>query len=65
MNRQVHCWTGRLEHAEAVHGWGSDEYWKAYDLPSATCMLPDGHAGPHEFMDDSNITVRFADKEQP
>ena len=24
-----------------------------------TCMLPDGHDGPHEFDRDDEITVRF------
>jgi len=26
----------------------------------STCMLPDGHDGPHEWTPDDEITVRFA-----
>ena len=48
--RVVHCWEG-----------GSDDE----DGMSQTCMLPDGHAGPHEWSRDDQVLVAFpgADKE--
>lgn len=58
--RVLHCWKDRLAWIEDVHGHGSDEWCAAYDKPSATCMLEDGHDGPHEFMPDSDIAVSFA-----
>lgn len=30
---------------------------------STTCMLPDGHDGPHEWSRDDEITIRFAPAE--
>lgn len=36
--------------------------WEVPDWPSeqnATCMLLDGHDGPHQFTPDAEITVRF------
>lgn len=54
-----HCWMGRLEHAEETYGPSSDEALRAFDEPG-TCMLPDGHAGPHEFTPDDQITITFA-----
>jgi hypothetical protein len=34
------------------------------DGDGSTCLLPDGHDGPHEFTDDADITVTFAEKEE-
>jgi hypothetical protein len=30
------------------------------DEGRSTCLLPDGHDGPHEFTPDTEIVVRFA-----
>jgi hypothetical protein len=43
--REVHCWEPGPE---------------ADDGCSTTCMLMDGHAGPHEWTRDDEIQVRFA-----
>lgn len=52
-----HCWIGNSEVVE----WGSDAWAEAFNNP-ATCMLLDGHEGPHEFVPDSEIVVSFEDK---
>lgn len=59
----MHCWTGNDEAAEQEHGFGSPEWAEAYQEP-ATCMLPHGHEGPHEFTPDDRIGVTFADDNQ-
>lgn len=53
----VHCWAGYLESLE----FGSEEWVEAFDKGDATCLLPDGHEGPHEWTPDSDIMVRFDD----
>jgi hypothetical protein len=35
------------------------EFYDDWDLPAGTCLLPDGHDGPHEFTDDSDIIIQF------
>jgi hypothetical protein len=58
----AHCWQDRREFVMEVFGPGSDEHeltW-ADGWRNGTCMLLDGHAGPHEFEDDEDITLQFA-----
>ena len=55
----VHCWKDQLEDAEERFGVGSDEWAAAYDSPGGTCMLSDGHDGPHEFTSDDRVVVSF------
>ena len=45
------CWMGRAEHEEAAG--------RSWDGPGQTCMLDDGHAGPHEWTGDDGIVVEF------
>lgn len=45
-----HCW------ADPRDGL---ELWESIDVPGATCLLADGHDGPHEFVPDFEVTVRF------
>ena len=33
--------------------------WAGAGGGGATCLLPAGHEGPHEFIPDSEITVEF------
>lgn len=47
----THCW------ADIRDGL---ELWESIDMAGATCLLPDGHDGAHEFTPDSEITVSFA-----
>lgn len=62
-----HCWTGRNEVETAIpdctHG-GHDDWDQAmecaYGREQATCLLEDGHSGPHEWTPDSEIVVSFA-----
>ncbi len=64
-----HCWMGRTEWIEETYGYLSEEYIAdaadAYDdsYMSSTCMLLDGHEGPHEFTRDDQITIAFAPRE--
>jgi hypothetical protein len=40
--------------------YAADEYPEEL---SATCLLPDGHDGPHEFTPDKDIEIRFSEPE--
>jgi hypothetical protein len=51
----THCWTSRLECCE----WGSDEWFRTLDEEPATCLLAEGHEGPHEWTPDEEIVVEF------
>ena len=55
------CWKDELEYIEEMSGHTSDEHIQALDR-SRTCMLPCGHDGSHEWMDDDDICVSFADE---
>jgi hypothetical protein len=63
----LHCWKDEAEHLADLYGWGTAEYWDAWsklwpnpDLyVGGTCMLPDGHKEPHEFIRDDKIGVKF------
>lgn len=50
-----HCWMGYIESLE----FGSPEWADACPQSDATCLLPDGHEGPHEWTPDREIQVRF------
>lgn len=43
--RVLHCWEGGPVTDEGI---------------STTCMLPDGHEGPHEWTRDDQIYIAFA-----
>ena len=55
----THCWKDEREHIEEAYGVGSDEWHAGFDGPGGTCLLLDGHDGPHEFTPDDEITVSF------
>ena len=50
-----HCWADELSQYEV----GSAEWTVMMLKGNATCLLPAGHGGPHEFIPDSEITVEF------
>lgn len=57
----THCWANYLDTLE----FGSDEWAHAMASgESATCLLPDGHEGPHLWVPDSDIRVTFATAEE-
>ncbi len=58
-----HCWAD----AWGDHEVGSPEYLAArLAWPrGGTCLLPDGHDGPHEFTPDDQIFVIFAPFDEP
>ena len=60
--RVLHCWKDRKTDIEERFGYLSPEHVDTYqeDFQNGTCMLPEGHEGPHEFTSDSNITITFA-----
>jgi hypothetical protein len=56
--RAPHCWADYAASLEV----GSDawvRYWSGED-GGATCILEDGHDGPHEWTPDGEISVEFA-----
>ena len=58
MGDSCRCWTDKA-------AWLDDNGALPIDVVqcqiegNATCLLPDGHDGPHEWTPDSEITVRF------
>ena len=54
----LHCWKSNVEHAEETFGYCSDHHAEAMNNRS-TCLLLDGHEGPHEFVFDGDIMVKF------
>lgn len=65
--RVLHCWEDRAEWIRQTFGEHSNEYAAIYDgdFVECTCMLPDGHEGPHVWTPDDRIGVTFADKDRP
>ncbi|MBM4321578.1 MAG: hypothetical protein FJ125_16955 [Deltaproteobacteria bacterium] len=56
-DRQLHCWQDRLDWVwQQGAKLGSPEYLDALEHP-ATCMLPAGHEGPHEWTPDEEIVI--------
>lgn len=55
MTRILHCWQGENDENEV----GSDEWAEIFLRGDGTCMLPDGHDGPHAFTPDDRLFVRF------
>jgi len=53
----THCWKDYREHIEETCGVGSDAWNASFDRSGGTCMLPEGHDGPHEFTADDQIMV--------
>ncbi len=59
----VSCWKGKLDWIEETFGKRSEEWWEQWEeVCGATCMLPEGHEGPHQWTRDSDITVEFQPK---
>lgn len=56
-DRQLHCWQDRLDWVwQQGAKLGSPAYLDALEHP-ATCMLPAGHEGPHEWTSDEEIVI--------
>lgn len=60
----THCWKDRAEDARERFGDWSPQHCEAF-LNNGSCMRPDGHAGPHEFVSDSEIAITFEPEEAP
>ena len=56
----VHCWKDYQEWIEETTG---KPWYEQYDSlkyeHGATCHLPDGHGGPHEWTPDNEIMIEF------
>jgi hypothetical protein len=65
-SKHCHCWTSKREWCEQTYGHASTEYLDTYDIPGgdATCLLPAGHDGPHEWTPDGGIVVEFKGPEE-
>jgi hypothetical protein len=59
--RVLHCW--------ADYGFCMLAGLAPFDADlysvGGTCLLPSGHAGPHEFTRDDEILVTFAPRKEP
>ena len=56
----VHCWKDQREHIEETEEPYSPEWCASWrGERAASCMLEDGHDGPHCFTPDAAIVVRF------
>lgn len=54
-DRVLHCWADWRSTLEV----GSEAWNQSWAGPNKTCLLPAGHAGPHEWTPDDEIRVRF------
>ena len=54
-----HCWADYHEQFP----FGSHEWAEHYLDTSATCLLQEGHDGPHEWTPDDQIVVTFPEAE--
>jgi hypothetical protein len=58
----LHCWKDCGQHVEEVFGSGSVEHWDfVVHGKGGTCMLREGHPGPHEWTDDTEIVVSLVE----
>ncbi len=65
--RVLHCWKDKGEYVEETYGYLSEEYVENFAEEclddgghgGSTCMLPDGHEGPHVWTPDGDIRVSF------
>lgn len=55
----LHCWADRRD----CCAWGSEEWVQTFVLGNATCLLADGHDGPHSWTPDEEIEVEFPAEE--
>lgn len=55
------CWTGKLDWIIETFGDLSREWceYVAQNGPCETCMLPEGHAGPHVWTPNDKIVLVF------
>ena len=61
----VHCWKDYRDWVKETYGLLSGEYIDSFNEWPATCMLPAGHAGPHEWTPDSETAIKFLPKPEP
>ena len=47
--------------SNVVHCWESEREWIEETYGGRTCMLPEGHDGPHEWTPDDEIVLCFKD----
>lgn len=60
--RVLHCWADR---GEIEPEWRQNVYLVNDAEPGYTCMLEDGHEGPHEWTSDREIGVSFSGPSTP
>ena len=52
----LHCWHGENDDNEI----SSDGWIEIFVRGEGTCLLPDGHDGPHIYTPDDEFTIVFA-----
>ncbi len=57
-HKRPHCWADKKAWAEETYGYLSPEHVEA-ESQNCTCMLLDGHDGPHEWTPNDEIVVQF------
>ena len=56
----VHCWADKGEFIEERFGFYSSECFNyLVEDDRCSCLLPDGHDGPHEWTPDKDIVITF------
>ncbi len=57
-HKRPYCWADKKELAEETYGYLSPEHVDASER-NCTCLLLDGHDGPHQWTPDDEIVVSF------
>jgi hypothetical protein len=50
------CWKSRRDYLEEIQGHDVED-----DVEDGTCVLPDGHAGEHDFLPDDVVRAKLAE----
>lgn len=59
-HKRAHCWMDRRQFAEERFGYNSPQHHLAsMHEHNATCLLWEGHKGPHRWTRDDRIMLRF------
>lgn len=61
----IPCMRSELDFVEQAFGWRSRQFMAVLNRGcGGTCMLPDGHKGPHLFTPDRNLAAERRERER-